>query len=200
MSDDLLKAVQDMAAEMRISRHSDMLKKLPRKLKVVVEHELRQPNAEVRGQNIEFLASTLPDKWAGQLRNEFLGLSALAEWDTHKTETRKPFDQYEPLDESRREALDAYLLEERLREEQTIVESYSNQIEMARREDRAIATRQGRKPSKMGLNELAVQREIEEKVGKIDVKGKALQKERELMAERHALRMQKTNPLIRDEE
>lgn len=198
MSDDLLKAVQEMTGELRINRHSEALKKLPRKLRVVVEQELRQPNADVREKNIEFLASSLPGEFAGRLRKEFLGQEALVEWDAHKTQMRKSFDQYEPLDEGRKEQLNRYLEEERKRRENDIEQSYSAQLEQARREDIMASQSRGRTPSKMGLKEMEVRKEMEAKLDKIDVKPQALSFERELMAQRHAIRMQKTNPLIKE--
>jgi len=194
---DVIAMLGEVAAEMRISRHSDMLKKLPRKLRVVVEHELRQPNAEIREKNIEYLAASLPDKYAGSLRNEFGGLDALAEWDAHKLQARKPF-VYEQLDESRLEELNAYADDERQRQEEAILSSYAAQIEAAKREDIMASQSRGRKPSKIGLKEMEVRQEIEAKLDKIDIKPRLIEKERELMQDRHNMRMKMNNPLVKE--
>jgi len=198
---DVIAAMNRVEGELRIARHKDLLKNYPPRLRKVLEETLLEPNVAVRTENLEFIASSLPDGYANRIRGEFTSTEALAQFEALKLNMRTQ-PQFTPLDSDRRAQLERYRAGAVAEAEKAIDDRYENALQKARDADYYSATKNGRKPPKpgTGLNEMGVLRDIEAAKEKIDVTPQLLRRERELQIERHTLALKNTNPLLGETE
>ncbi|WP_250126027.1 hypothetical protein [Chroococcidiopsis sp. CCMEE 29] len=193
---DVIEALGRVEGELRVSRHQDVLKKYPPRLRKALEVVLLESNPTVRELNLQFLGESLPDGYANRIRDNFTADTVRTMLHEYKGQFNKALNPFEPLDDIRRLELEAYEDEVRAQKEAAVEAMFAEALEQARRQDRVSNP----KLKGDGINTLSVKRDIAQQQAKINVRSDLLRKEAELQQDRHIKRLQANNPLLPKED